>query len=55
MSDTVVLAMIVQGAISLASMLYAQKAAKNSQDMQELVRDVVELKTIVRMHMDNHQ
>lgn len=54
MSDSVVIAMIVQAALSLGSMLYAQRAARNSQDMQELLRDVVELKTIVKMHMENH-
>ncbi|MGI9142019.1 MAG: hypothetical protein ACR2IJ_02405 [Fluviibacter sp.] len=54
MNDGVILAMIVQAALSLGAMLYSQRAARNSQDMQELLRDVVELKTIVKMHMDNH-
>lgn len=54
MSDGVIFAMLAQAALSLGSMLYAQRAARNSQDMQELLRDVVELKTIVKMHMENH-
>ena len=54
MSDGIIMAMVLQAALSLGSMLYAQRAARNSQDMQELLRDVVELKTIVKMHMENH-
>ena len=54
MSDQETLLVILPSILSFAGMMYAQKAAKNSQDMDKIREDVAWLKGKLSEHLRDH-
>ena len=54
MSDSEVLLVLLPSVLSFAGMMYAQKAAKNSQDMDKIREDVAWLKGKLSEHLRDH-
>lgn len=54
MSDSEILLVLLPSALSFVGMMYAQKAAKNSQDMDKIREDVAWLKGKMSEHLRDH-